>query len=72
LLSRRLGITQLAISNYLHSKRGKAMQNLLRRDEEVMMLVGRLAKAIYKNESITQEMVCEICALVRIKIRGSS
>ena len=36
------------------------MQNLLRRDEEVMMLVDRLAKAIYKNESITQKMVCEI------------
>ena len=43
------------------------MQNLLKKDEEVMKLVDRLAEAVYKNESITQGMVCEICALVREK-----
>ena len=69
-----LGVTQPAISHYLHSKRGKAVIHMLKEDPQVMSLVEKLADLMYRGgpPSEIQRLTCEICLRVRASGKLSS
>ncbi len=66
-IAKKLGVTQPAISYYLHSKRGRQALELLKKDERIMKLVKKLAELLHNNEepSSLQMVICEICVYIR-------
>ncbi len=63
-IARRLGITQPAISYYMHSRRGKLAISILKNDPEVMKLIEKAADMIYE-EKVDDEILCDICRTIR-------
>ncbi|RLF19151.1 MAG: hypothetical protein DRZ82_06710 [Thermoprotei archaeon] len=68
-IAKKLGVTQPAISYYLHSKRGRIAIEKLKSDAHIMKLIERLADLIYNNrpQDELQRSLCEICMEIRSK-----
>lgn len=67
-ISRRLGVTQAAVSFYLAKARG-ADASMLRRFPEIDMAAKKMAKAIVakaKEEKLS-DILCELCVKLRKK-----
>jgi len=64
--ARRLGISQPAISYYVHSKRGKTAISMLKDNEEVMKLIEKAAKDIYEGKNMNAALyLCTICRIIQ-------
>ena len=67
--AKKLGTTQAAISQYLHSKRGsKGTEQFLNVLPEIRSLADETAKTIAAGEMETEDVMrkfCELCAVLR-------
>lgn len=66
-VARKLGITQPAISYYLHSKRGKEVIDFLKKNKKVLSLVEEVADKIYgvKEPGDVHMSLCKLCMALR-------
>lgn len=66
-VARKLGITQPAISYYLHSKRGRQAIDFLKNNKKIMALVESIADKIYyeKDTEKIYEDFCNLCLTIR-------
>jgi len=66
-VAKKLGVTQPAISYYLRSKRGRIAVERLKKNEEIMKLVGKIVDIIHKGgaQEDLQKIICEICHKIR-------
>lgn len=62
-VSKKLGVTQAAISQYLYSKRGIKKLNQLERISEVNKTVNSLAKRIAEDDISEETVISELCRL---------
>lgn len=65
--AKKMGVSQPAISYYIHSKRGRLVIDFLKKDEKLMNFIDKLAELVYKGESAEkfQDAICELCAYIR-------
>lgn len=74
-VARRLGITQAAVSQYMHAKRAKRTLERRALMRVVEKMARSVAKQIWQNKISSEDMMrvtCELCAEVRAKVDHSS
>lgn len=66
-VAKKLGITQPAISYYLHSKRGKEVIDFLKNNRKVLSLVEEVVDEIYsvKEPKDVHMSLCKLCTALR-------
>lgn len=69
-VARKLGLTQPAVSHYLHSKRGTELLEKLRSDPKINKLLDIIADMVYENGDAEKirETLCRTC--IEIRNRG--
>jgi hypothetical protein len=69
-IAKMMGLTQPAVSHYIHLRRGSKMITKLLSEPEVKNAIYLLAKAI--NEGMEEDVIidryCEICKVIRKKL----
>ncbi len=67
-VSRKMGLTPAAITQYLQGKRGAAFAEEILQSEEIMSIAADIAEMMTRSETSTEELVeklCTACSLIK-------
>ena len=66
-VAKKLGITQPAISYYMHHKRGRKALDILKNNDKIRKLVEETVDKIYSetNQRAVRDLFCSLCMKIR-------
>ena len=66
-VAKKLGITQPAISYYMHHKRGRKAIDVLKNNDKIRKLVEETVDKIYSEtkQGVVRDLFCNLCMKIR-------